>query len=101
MSAVFDNPEKVFCGGGSPAKLHLLAKHLLDSNSDLFVGQELSSVQLFQASGNLLAEPRVMVDVVFHELLDIFLRAALVFGSGTVHFCLQLRRKFHFHIFPA
>jgi hypothetical protein len=73
---------------------------LIDTSADFLVSQELSSVELFQASCNLLAEPCVMVDLVFHKLLKVFLRAALVLGGGPVHFRLQLGRKFHFHIFP-
>jgi hypothetical protein len=86
---VLDNSEKVF-GGGCPAKLHLLAEHLIDASADLFVCQELSSVELLQASCHLLAEPGVVVHVVLHKLLDVFLRAALVLGSGPLHFRLQL-----------
>src|SRR6266852_2588980 len=48
-----------------------------------------------------LAEPCVMVNVMFHKLLDIFLGAALVLGSGLLHFRLQLGRNMHFHIFLA
>jgi len=33
-----------------PAELHLLAEHFIDTIADFFVGQELPSVELFQAS---------------------------------------------------
>jgi len=98
---VFDNSEKVFRGGRGLAQLHLLTKHLLDASADFFVRWELASIELLQALGHLLAEPCVMVDVVFHKLLDVFLCAALVFGRRALHFRLQLGRKMHFHIFSA
>ncbi len=69
---------------GNQRKLHLLVKHLIDTSANFFVSQELPSVELLQASCHLLAEPGVMVDVVFHKLLDIFLGAALVLGSGPL-----------------
>jgi hypothetical protein len=74
-------------------RAHLLAKHLIDASADLFVSQKLSTVELPQASCHLLAEPCVMIDVVFHKLLHVFFRAALVLGSGPLHFRLQLRRS--------
>ena len=61
--------------------------------------EELPFVELLQASRHLLAEPSVIVDVVFHELLDVFLGATLVLGSGPFHFRLQLGGKMHFHNF--
>jgi hypothetical protein len=72
---------------------------LIDTIADFFVSQKLSPVELRQASGHLLAELRVVIDVVLHKLFDIFLGAALVLGSGPLHFRLQLSRKMHFHIF--
>ncbi len=92
--------KKPSAAAGWPAKLHVLAKHLIDTSADLFVSQELLSVELLEASGNLPAEPCVMIDVMFHKLFDVLLRAALVLGSGSVHFRLQFGRKLHFHIFP-
>jgi len=79
--------------------LHLFAKHLIDASADFFVSEELPFVELLQASRHLLAEPSVMVDVVFHKLFDVFLGTALVLGSGPLHFRLQLGGKMHFHIF--
>jgi len=67
---VLDNSEKIFSGDGCPAELHLLAKHLIDMGGDFFVSQEFPSAELLQASCHLLAEPSVMVYVVFHELLQ-------------------------------
>ena len=96
MLDVLDNSEKIFSGDGCPAELHLLAKHLIDTGGDFFVSQEFPSAELLQASCHLLAEPSVMVYVVFHELLHVFLRVALVLGSGPVDFRLQLWRKMHF-----
>jgi hypothetical protein len=83
---VFDNLEKIFSGSRCPAELHLFAKHLIDAGADVFVRQEFPSIKLLQASPHLLAEPSVMVRVVSHELLQVLFRAALVFGSGPVHF---------------
>ena len=81
-----DNSGKVFSGGGCPAELHLLTKHLIETGADFFVSQEFPAVQLVQSSCHLLAEPCVMVDVVFHKLLHVFLCTALVFGGGPLHF---------------
>src|SRR6266702_5994318 len=86
-------------GGGCPAELHLLTKHLIETGADFFVSQEFPSVQLVQSSCHLLAEPCVMVDVVFHKLLHVFLCTALVLGGGPLHFRLELGRKMHFHNF--
>ena len=69
-------------------KFHLLAKHLIDASADFFVREELPFVELLQAFCHLLAEPRVMVNVVFHKLFDVFLCAALILGSGPLHFSL-------------
>jgi hypothetical protein len=59
---------------------------LIDASADFFVCEKLPFVELLQASCHLLAEPSVMVDVVFHKLFDVFLCAALVLGSGPLHF---------------
>ncbi len=69
-----------------PAELHLLAKHLIDASADFFVRQEFPAVQLVQPSSHLLAEPCVMVDVVFHELLDVFLCPLLFSAAGRSTF---------------
>ncbi len=69
------------------------------TRSSPFVSQEFPAVQLVQSSCHLLAEPCVMVDVVFHKLLHVFLCTALVLGSGSVDFRLELWRKMHFHNF--
>ena len=79
--------------------MHLLAEHLVDSGPDFFVRNKLPVVELLQTLCHLLAKPRVMINVMFHKLLNIFLRAALVLGSSTFHFRLQFWRKMHFHIF--
>ena len=63
--------------------------------------EKLPFVQLLQASRRLLAEPGVMVDLVFHKLLNVFLCSALILGSGPFHFRLQFGGKLHFHIFVA
>lgn len=86
MADVLNNAEKGVSCGGWPANLHLRAKHLLDPGSHFLVSQKFPPVELVQAFLDLLAEPRVMVHVVFHKLLDVFLRATVVFGSGTVNF---------------
>ena len=72
---------------------------MLDASADFFMRDELPFVELLQAPFHLLAEPSVMVHVVFHNLFDVLLRPTLVLGSGPLHFRLQLRRKMHFHIF--
>jgi len=79
---VLDNSEKIFSGDGCPAELHLLAKHLIDMGGDFFVSQEFPSAELLQASCHLLAEPSVMVYVVFHELLHVS-SASLLFSAAA------------------
>jgi len=59
---------------------------MIDTIADFFVSHELPSVELLQASCHLLAEPCVMVDVVFHKLLDIFLCAALFSAAARSTF---------------
>ena len=62
------------------------------------MSQKLSPVKLLQTMFDLLAEPRVKVQVVFHKLLDILIRATLVLDSGLFHFRLQLGRRLNFPI---
>lgn len=47
---------------------------------------------------HLLAKPCVMVNVAFHQLLDVFLRTAVVLGSDTVEFRFQVRMAVYFHV---
>jgi len=61
-----------------PSNLHLGAEHQLDSSAHLVVGQEFTAIELVQTFFDLLPEPYVMVNIVFDELLDVFLRAAVV-----------------------
>jgi len=63
---------------------------LLDPGPNFLLRQIFSPVELVQALLHLLAEPRVMVQVVFHKLLDVLLRAAVVLGGSTINFGLQL-----------
>jgi len=46
----------------------------------------------------LLAEPGVVVQIVFYKLLDVSLGIAIVFGRCLLNLCLQLGREMHFHI---
>ena len=69
-----------------------------DAGTHFFVAQRLALVEPFQPLLHLLAKPGVMVDVVFHQPLDVFLCAAVVLGSDTVEFRLQVRMKVYFHI---
>jgi hypothetical protein len=82
---------KVFGSSRRPANLHLGAKHLLDSTTHLFVGQEFAAIELVQAFSYLFPEPHVMVNIVFEELLDVFLGAAVVLFRGAVNSRLEFR----------
>jgi hypothetical protein len=52
---------------------------------------------LVQTLLDLLAEPRIMVQLVFHMPLDVLLWAAVVLGTGSVHFRRQFGRQMPFH----
>jgi hypothetical protein len=71
--------------GSRPSNLHLGAEHQLDSSAHLVVGQEFTAIELVQAFFYLLPEPYVMVNIVFDELLDVFLRAAVVVFRSPVN----------------
>lgn len=63
--------------------------------------QILSPVEPIQTLLDLLPEPLVEINVMFHELLDVFRGVALVLGRSSLHFCLQLRGESKFHDFLA
>ena len=54
-------------------------------------------VELAKPPLDLLAEPRVMVKVMFYELPDIFFRPAVIFCRDTGQLCLEFGTKIHFH----
>lgn len=62
------------------------------------MGEKLSSIELVQTFLHLLAKPCVMINVVFHQLLDVFLRTPVVLGSDTVEFRFQVRMEVYLHI---
>jgi hypothetical protein len=68
-----------------PSNLHLGAEHQLDSRAHLVVSQEFTAIELVQAFFYLLPEPYVMVNIVFDELPDVFLRAAVVVFRSPVN----------------
>jgi hypothetical protein len=84
--------------GSRPSKLHLGAEHQLDSSAHLVVGQEFTAIELVQAFFYLLSEPYVTVNIVFDELLDVFLRAAVVGFRSPVNPRLQIRISVYFHV---
>jgi len=66
---------------------------------DFLVCKELSAVKLAQAGFHLLPEPSVVIDVVFHKLLNVLIRAAPVLSRHTVQLLLQFRGEMYFHRF--
>jgi hypothetical protein len=61
------------------------------------VGNKFSPIKLMGAFFNFLAEPCVVVQVVFHELLDIFFHAAIIFTGYAGQLRLDLGIEIHFH----
>jgi hypothetical protein len=61
------------------------------------MGQELTPVELRNTARHLLPEPYIVIQVVLHELLDVFVRAPLDFGSDPVKLRLKFGGKVHFH----
>jgi hypothetical protein len=65
-------------------------EHFLDSGPNFIVLHELSPVELVQTFLDLLPEPLVMLDVLFHKQLDVSFGIAVVLGRRSFDFRLQL-----------
>jgi len=61
------------------------------------MGERFSAVELVQSLPDLFTEPRVVVEVAFDELLDVLLRAAIVFGGYAGQLGLELGIEVHIH----
>jgi hypothetical protein len=61
------------------------------------VRQKLATIELAKAARGLLPEPHIVIEIVLHELLHIFVGAALNVGGDLVDLVLQFRREVHFH----
>ena len=72
---------QVLIGLRGPAKLHLEREQACDAFADFLVGERFAAVELIQSFPNFLAEPRIVVDVVLDQLLDVF--APLRFSAAT------------------
>jgi hypothetical protein len=59
--------------------------------------QELPSVELLETSSHLLPEPYIVIQIVLHELLDVFVRTSLDVGGDAVKLGLQFGGEVHFH----
>jgi len=69
----------------SDVELFVLNRYGIDSSAHLVVGQEFTAIELVQAFFYLLPEPYVMVNIVFDEVLGVFLRAAVVAFRSPVN----------------
>ena len=54
----------------------LRSKQLIDSDADLFVGEDFATIQLINSAFYLIHEPRLMVEVIFNDLLNVLTRIA-------------------------
>lgn len=61
------------------------------------MGQELTPVELRNTARHLLPEPYIVIQVVLHELLDVFVGASLDIGGNAVKLRLQFGGEVHFH----
>jgi hypothetical protein len=61
------------------------------------MGQELTSIELLKTDCYLLPEPYIVIEIVLHELLHVFVSAAVDIRGDAVELRLQFRGKVHFH----
>ncbi len=80
-----------------PANFHLRTEHPFDTLAHFLVLEVFAPIELLQALIHLLAEPRVMIDVMLDQLLNILVRIAAVLSGHTVKLRLQLGAEMHFH----
>jgi hypothetical protein len=59
--------------------------------------QELPAVELLKTAGHFLPKPDIVIEIVLHELLHVFIRAAPDIGGNLVDLRLQFGCKVHFH----
>jgi hypothetical protein len=65
--------------------------------ADVFMGNKLTLVQLSEASGDLGAEPSIVLDVAFDQVLNVFGGVAMRFGSDGFDSGLQFGVQEDFH----
>jgi hypothetical protein len=113
--ALVDLPSGALCGGGivppdvsndsgeivrcfrRPPNLHLRMEQSLDSLSYLFVREVFATVELFQPLLNLLAKPCIVVEIMFHKLLNVSVRVAAILSGDAIQFHLQVVIEMYFH----
>ena len=71
-----------------PTNEHALrSKQLIDSDADFFVCKDFATIQLINAAFYLIHEPRLMVEVMFNDLLNILTRIAGLPCSCSIDPC--------------
>ena len=69
----------------------------LNAFAHLFVSNVLATIQLSDALAHPLTEPRVVVNLLFDKLPDVFVCPATILGGNTTELGFQFLTKLHFH----
>ena len=61
------------------------------------MSEALAPIQLFEALPDLLPDPRIMIEIILHKLLDITIGIAAVLRCDAVQFHLKVGIEMYFH----
>jgi hypothetical protein len=78
-------------------ELALGRKDLFQTCPNFSVCQEVAPIKLIEACRYLSPKPGIVIEIVFHQLLDVLVRMAMYICGDAVKLGLQLGRKMHFH----